>query len=422
MTSAFVFLAAAMTLVAVIIVLWPMFRQPVRTGNAATSQQAQDQLFRQHRLQELQNDVDSGILDAEQLENASAEIKRMGEAASAEASTYQPGLSGDESHRRTVMRVAFAVVLIMPLSSAALYWQYNGWPSEAELAASRAMPSANQETPSVEQMVSGLANRLEQNPDDLEGWIMLGRSYRVMNRFAEATKAYRKANELSGGDNADILVAEAATLGLSRDRDLLGRPQQLFAQALKLQPDNLAANWYSGLIGLQENDANKAIQYFEKALSLDPPPDFRKAIVDQLNFARQQVGLPAQASKQTQSAGTAQTGPRLSISVDASPDIKAEFDASTRVFVFARVPNGPHMPLAVQRLAVSDLPAQVILDDSMAMMPSMKLSAHQRWEIVARISRSGQPVSQPGDAMVTQVIDAKDASTPIMLSITELLK
>lgn len=417
--NAFFYIAVAlMTLIALAFLLWPLLRKGAGTDGTA-NQQAQDALFRQHRVTELQADVESGILDAAQLEQARAEIERMGEVASdGSATRYKP--SADRS--ALVKITAVLTVLALPVLSIALYAAYQGWPTADQMVSAQAESG---ETPSVEQMVSGLASRLEQNPNDLDGWIMLGRSYRVMNRYTEAVQAYRKANELSGEKNADILVAEAATLGLARDRDLLGRPQQLFAQALAISPENLAANWYSGLIGMQLNDPATAIRYFEKTLSLNPPPDFAKAIEEQLALARQQAGIAAPKTPQANAAQTSSNDDgetRLVVSVSVSPKIQAQFEPSTAVFVFARAPGGPPMPLAVSKLTLADLPTRIRLDDSMAMMPGMNLNAHEQWQVVARISRSGQPGSQVGDAMAQRLVDRAGTETVVSLVINSLVE
>ncbi len=273
---------------------------------------------------------------------------------------------------------------------------------------------ANEPPGSIEEMVAGLAQKLEQTPDDVDGWVLLGRSYGVMERFADAAQAYGRANQLTGGRDPDLLVAEGEMLALARERDLLGRPSRLFDEALALDPGNIRALWYAALAASQGGEELRAEALFARLRARpDLPAELREILgVAGAGEGGSEPAPPAQAA--------AAAGPRLQVEVGLDPGLRDKLPSDATLFVFARASGGPPMPLAVQRMPVGAFPRTVILDESMAMMEGLSLSRFPRWEIVARVTASGNVRGESGDLEGLIEADAETAQ-PLALTIDRRL-
>jgi cytochrome c-type biogenesis protein CcmH len=293
---------------------------------------------------------------------------------------------------------AWAVGAAIPVLALTLYFLV-GHPTaierEAELEASAAQ---------VEAMVARLAARLRENPDDVNGWKLLGRSYGVMGRYAEAADAYAKAAVRAPRD-AQLLVDFADVLAMARGQTLQGEPEKLVLRALELEPGNLKALALAGSAAFERRDYGGAAAYWERMLvHVAPDSEDARAIQQNVNEAKSLAKEKPAASKDT-AAGSA--GVRGTVSL--SPKLKEKAAPEDTVFVFARAVDGPPMPLAVARIRVRDLPYRFQLDDSMAMTPAMKLSAFPKVVVAARVSKSGAAASQPGDLQGTSAPVANDA-------------
>lgn len=371
------------------------------------------------RLAELETEQGAGLLSAEEAGQLKREMDQrlLGEADAQEAGSA-------ESPRKLAPALLLAVLFVV--GGAVWYVQAGSWRTAEQIAQGPATPATgNAQMPDINDMVAKLEARLQAEPGDLEGWAMLGRSYSVMERYAEAASAYAKANELSGGNDPALLTGEGEALAMARDRDLLGRPQQLFEAALKLAPDDGKTLWYAGLANAQAKDYAQAQARFTQLLQQELPEEIRAAVVQRLDELRQlQGGAPTTSVAASQpeaasSQGAAAPGLSLSISVELDPALAAQVPAGAVLFVFAKAASGPPMPLAVQRLPGARLPLTVRLDDSMGMTPAMKLSQFDRWTITARLSQSGGAQAQPGDLQGSLQLGREAAGQPQTLVIRE---
>lgn len=371
------------------------------------------------RLAELETEQGAGLLSAEEAGQLKRELDQrlLGEVDAQEAGSA-------ESPRKLAPALLLAVLFVV--GGAVWYVQTGSWRTAEQIAQGPATPATgNAQMPDINAMVAKLEARLQAEPGDLEGWAMLGRSYSVMERYAEAASAYAKANELSGGNDPALLTGEGEALAMARDRDLLGRPQQLFEAALKLAPDDGKTLWYAGLANAQAKDYAQAQARFTQLLKQELPEEIRAAVVQRLDELRQlQSGAPmtsvaASQPEAASSQGAAAPGLSLNISVELDPALAAQVPAGAVLFVFAKAAAGPPMPLAVQRLPGARLPLTVKLDDSMAMTPAMKLSQFDRWIITARLSQSGGAQAQAGDLQGSLQLGREAAGTPQTLVIRE---
>jgi len=257
------------------------------------------------------------------------------------------------------------------------------------------VPTDVAETPNVEAMVASLAARLQENPTDVEGWKMLGRSYLQLKDFAGAITAYEQAVNLESGQNAQTLADLGEVVLLSDPRTLHRRADELFENALVLEPNNPKALFYSGMAAIDRGEPELGAERWEALLATAPPPNIESML-------RQRI-----AELRGETAETPAERPELVIHVNVSLGTAAAAAAppDATVFIIARDPAQPSPPLAAVRRRVSELPTVIEIGDADAMIPGRVPSGFKTIEILARVSMSGQPIAQPGDWFGQQVID-----------------
>jgi cytochrome c-type biogenesis protein CcmH len=284
---------------------------------------------------------------------------------------------------------ALAVAGLLVVGSAALYVSWSNWPWRAAKVAD-----------SPESMVSELARRLERDPTDLNGWLMLGRSYTVLQEYPLAVRAFGRAVQLSGGKNAEALTGEAEALALADESELDGRAGRLIEQALALEPDSGKALFLGAAVAARRGDLPLARQRFAKLLTLNPPEAIRPMIEQQIAAIDEKLsGTPAKAAamQQGQQPQTDSRGgvPLVHVNVTLAPALLSSAGGAP-LFVFVRDPAQGGPPLAVKRLE-SHFPQDVALSPADSMVPGRAFSAGQSVQVVARIARSGSPVAASGD-------------------------
>jgi cytochrome c-type biogenesis protein CcmH len=272
----------------------------------------------------------------------------------------------------------------------------------------------------IEGMVGRLSARLKENPEDATGWAMLGRTYAVLGRFPEAASAYANAVKRAPPD-AQLLADYADALAMTQDRRLQGEPERIIAQALQVDPRNVKALALAGTVAFEKKDFKGAIAHWRTILEVVPPDsDMADSIRDSIADAEKLSGGTAQAQpapKQPPKQAVASAPGAVSGTVRLAPALAAKVAPADTVFIFVRPAEGPRMPLAVIRKQVRDLPAAFSLDDTMAMSTGVKLSAHPRLIVGARISKSGNAVPQPGDFEgLSAPVKVGDAGVTVVIS------
>ena len=263
----------------------------------------------------------------------------------------------------------------------------------------------------IEAMTEKLTARLKDQPDDAEGWAMLGRSYTVLGRHPEALPAYERAVALRA-DDAQLLADYADSLAVKNKRVLAGEPMKWVEKALKIDPRNVKALALAGTNAFDRKDYAGAVKYWEQVVQFGPTDsNYVQQVQASLAEARELGGLPPVAGKP---AGvSASTGPapqaqpaqpvvslsnkQVSGTVSLAPARAKQAGPEDTLFVFARGPDGKGMPLAILRKKVKDLPLQFTLDDSTAMSPAAKISGVSSVVVSARISKTGEAFPQAGD-------------------------
>jgi len=278
-----------------------------------------------------------------------------------------------------------AAALLVP-GAALLYVGWSNW-------SWRAAPPAD----SPQAMVGRLARQLEHEPQNLDGWLMLGRSYTVLQEYPLAVRAFARADRLSGGRSAEALLGEAEALALSDESELDSRAARLIERALLLDPQSGKALFLGGMVAGRQGNLPLARARFAALLAMNPPAAVRPLIEQQISVLDERLAAAAGQSAAAPQNGAAAAVPQalVSVNVSLSPALAAARGGGP-LFVFVRDPARPGPPLAVKRLE-SHFPQSVALGPADSMMPGRALAAGQSVQVVARIARTGSPLAVHGD-------------------------
>ncbi|MBU3671647.1 MAG: hypothetical protein FGM43_03785 [Sinobacteraceae bacterium] len=292
-----------------------------------------------------------------------------------------------------------------------LLWSRWSWPADAPSVADS--PAA---------MVKRLAKRLESEPNDVAGWLMLGRSYVALEQFPLAQRAYQRADRLEGGRNAEALIGMAEAMVLQADGVVDERAGRIFEQALVLAPDSERALFFSGVAAQRRGDTATAINRFQSLLALKPPENIRPILEQQIAVLQAGASAPAPAvSAQGGAVGApgaasaAGGEARVRVSITIAPSYAARVTPGATLFVFVRKPGQPGPPLAVKRLPAA-LPVTVELGPQDSMVPGLAISAGERVEVSAKISADGSATPRSGDVVgrIAYVV-GQDALKPLLI-------
>lgn len=249
----------------------------------------------------------------------------------------------------------------------------------------------------LDDLLQRLEARLKANPNDVTGWLLLGRSYASTQRFAQAGVAYQRAYDLSRGENVDAILGLGEALAMSDEASLGGRAGQLFDEALMRAPNHPKALWFGSMAALQSGDLHKGRDRLQRLLAQNPPEDLRRVLERQIQDLNQQLDEAGQAQAIAPSvAGAPRPSRSIRVAVSIAPEVARALDRPVSLFVLARDPAGG-APLAVQRRSSSELPLTIVLSERDAMLPTRTLAGAQHVQVVARLSHSGTPQAQSGD-------------------------
>jgi cytochrome c-type biogenesis protein CcmH len=298
----------------------------------------------------------------------------------AAAAITVPLLRSRRSGERPARWAALISVAGLIVGATLLYANWSNWSWT---------PAAAATTPA--EMVAKLARRLESSPDDLDGWLMLGRSYAALEEYPPALRAYERANRLAGGSSPEALVGIAETLTLQDESAIDGRAGQLFEQALALAPASGKALFFSAVAASRRGDLPLARERFARLLALNPPPEIRAVLERQISMIDERLGGQAPGGAQ----GPPSRQATVAVNVRLSPSLRAQGNGAP-LFVMIRDPAAPGPPLAARQLA-STFPQRVELTPRDAMVAGRTFHAGQTVQVVARIARGGTPIAQRGD-------------------------
>ncbi len=404
--TAFLIIGALLVIGAVFFVVWPL----LGTGGAdPVSRRFANVALYRDQMKELETDIEAGTLSAQDHDQAKLELEtRLLEDVAADATAPVASRRG----RSGTIGVALAV----PLCALAIYF-VAGTPQALA-------PEDEVSAEQIEGMIQKLAARLQANPENIEGWTMLARSYAAMGRFDQAAAAYASAVKQAPND-AQLLADYADALAMAQGGRLQGEPEKLIAHALKIDPDNTKALALAGSLAFHNGNFAMAVEHWERVLRLIPPDsEFARSVAASVAEARTQGKLggvaAAPSSVSPAPGGAAAVAVAVKGVVKLAPELAAKAAPTDTVFIFARAPGNSRLPLAMLRKQVRDLPVTFALDDSSAMAPGMNLSSQPEVVIVARISKTATATPRPGDLQGVSSTVANTASGIIIVIDSEV--
>lgn len=277
------------------------------------------------------------------------------------------------------LTVAFATVPI----AFAVYLNVSTW---------RAEEPAVQAPPEQIEMVARLAARMTESPDDVEGWLLLGRSYMVLGQYVLARQAYSEAWARTPVPDNELKLSYAEASILTDRASIAGEAGMLVEEVLEAEPGNQGALWYGGLVAIERGRQDTACTRWSALLAANPPSE----VADVLRTSLASLSCGPAAAAAPVPAGT-DGGPTISLSVRLGESRSIEsLGPQAALFIFARAPGGGP-PVAVIREPVSAVPGEFTLSDSNTMLPGQSLANFPELSLVARLSVSGQPTEQSGD-------------------------
>ncbi|MGF1640878.1 MAG: c-type cytochrome biogenesis protein CcmI [Rhodospirillales bacterium] len=269
--------ATVLTLATLALLLVPLLRRCA----AVPPRAAFDLSVYRAQLAEVDRDVERGLLDAEQAVAARIEVERRMLAA---AGGITPAASPPRARWGGLVAAA-AVVVFVPAGAFGLYLVVGAPGVPDQPLAARDQPSA---TATMEAVSARLSEHLQTHPGDVDGWIMLGRSYLTMERFPQAVEAFARARTLAGGD-ADVAAAYGEALVGAAGGQVTPEAGQAFREALDADPIKAKARYYLALDQAQRGDLEGALEGWVSLVRVSPPN------ASWLPIVRQQIGRAAAA-------------------------------------------------------------------------------------------------------------------------------
>lgn len=368
------FIAAFLLLVLVLVLLLRPYLFPGKMH--ATSRRQMNAAIYREELDKLEAERVAGLINSADYEISHAEMRQR---------LFQD--TNEEDDRAilgSTKKTAIGLGLFTVLLSSILYFSLGDVYRVSQKNNEKPITQEN-----VEKMVSEFASKMEKDPDNLKGWAMLARSYRILGRNEDAAKAYARAGNFVDTD-PQLLADYADTLATNANGNFAGKPLLLINQSLKLDPNNLMALWLSGSAAFSVGNFKVAVQTWEKLeVQLPPNSDEARAIESSIAEARLKGGLVAKAP-------VIATGKSISGQIELSSELKSKVKPGDVVMVIARQ-IGERMPVAVLKTPATQFPMNFVLNDSLAMNPSAPLSNLAEVSVEVRISKTGMAKPEPGD-------------------------
>ncbi|OGA54191.1 MAG: c-type cytochrome biogenesis protein CcmI [Betaproteobacteria bacterium RIFCSPLOWO2_12_FULL_62_13] len=382
---------------ALLLLLPPLLRRGARAPGV--SRKATNVTVYRDQLRELEQDLAAGVLSREGYEEAKREIelRLLEDVGDAAGDAREGGAAGRNA--AVIVGAAIPVIAFM------LYFTVGNFQVLVTgVAGARTQEAHSVTEEQIREMAGRLAARMEKEPENVEGWIMLARTYNVLGRFDAAARAYANAVARSGS-NAVLLADYADALAMAQGRRLEGEPEKIIQRALTIDPRNVKALALAGTAAFERRDYAGAVGYWERILQVAPDDSeiaqsVRASITEATNLAKQPgAGAAPVARAKGASAGDKPqaAGGAVSGVVQIEPALAARVAPTDTLFVFARAEDGPRMPIAILRAQAKDLPLKFTLDDRSAMSSGVALSSQKRVIVGARISKTGSANPQPGD-------------------------
>jgi cytochrome c-type biogenesis protein CcmH len=393
----FWFVALALVAATLVVLARPLLRGGKPRQDAAPPElDAATAVYRDQKRQ-LDDDLAAGAISANEHATAQEElVHRLGAEIAKQPSATASGAT------RTPWIAIVALVAVVPVASVLLY-QILGNP--AAIGVQTARPQFTDKD--VHAMVEQLAQRMQTHPEDPKGWMLLARSYAALGRYSESAAAFAEAAKRSP-DDAQLYADWADAAAMAQQRKLAGKPEELIARALAIDPNNRKALALSATALLERGNVDASLARWR---------ELRQKVASDSDEAREIDKVIAEigGSKGAAPSGVPAKG-TLAGRIELDPKIAPRVAPDDTVFVLARSADGGRVPLAVARMRARELPATFHLDDSMGMIPEAKLSATPRVIVEARVSKSGNAKASAGDLRgVSAPVTPGDANVHVVI-------
>lgn len=436
--------------------LWPLWRPASETLSEQAQKSQHLQEFEERKRQnlvifkdrvaELEHELSLNLIDASQFEALKSELELSLLAdldiALEDGQTTSGALSAQSPNVPANKPILLSLVVLLSLSalSYAAYFQWGAYDKQQQFLATRFAPqeldAAQQaaESGDIESLISQLYNKLQNAPDNIEGWTLLARTAMNVQKFDLAIESYQKVAlslERSAQSSAPVYGLIAQAEYLKAGARMSAATQAALDKALDKNPIESNALGLMAVSAFEVGDFEQAIKHWQALLDNYPEHPARAQISDGIARAKRLrvessgVLAPLESSAEpapenTESAKVATGKANIKLRVSLDPALQAQVDASDSVFIFARASSGPPMPLAASRHKASELPLELELNDSMAMTPTAKLSSVAQVRVVARVSKSGQPMAQSGDLFAEQLNVPVEGANLVELTINQV--
>lgn len=411
-------LTLVLILLALVFIWWPLWRRRQSDRVALDRNQQNINIFK-GRMAELKEEFEEGNLEQATFDELQKELEQnlLGEVDEKPVATMSSGRA---------LWAPISLSLMVPVAAFVMYLQWGAsdrlaLPPEPEQAANH--PSSNHNDQSMAVQVEKLRSRLESTPDDAQGWFTLGRTYLALEQFQEAHDAFATVTQIVG-EHAEILSQQAHSLYMLYGHQMSADVQALIDRSLELDAEDPGTLGLLGIYAYETGRYVEAIETWQSIIDSERPNVNRQGMQSAIDQALQQLaqqGIDYQPTavadgraddsadnnsdnNSDNNADNNADNPALAslrVEVTLSPELVGRTQPNQVVFIYAQAAQGPRMPLAVAKMKVSDLPARVTLDDSMAMGPMAKLSSVDQVQIKATVTQSGTPGAKSGDLLGT---------------------
>ena len=381
----FVVIAFGIALCVAAVFLWVLLRER-KPLTQASQANANAKVYRD-QISDLDREHDSGHISDEEWQQSRDELSmRLLE------DTFADDDPVAKSEKPAVW-TAVVLAVALPISAMGFYM----WVGQPEALNPMALKSPDQvDQKDLAKMAQSLADKLQSQPENLQGWVMLGRTYRTLENFDAALRAYDMALKLSADD--DLQLERIEVMAMQRQGNFDGEPWRVIREILQKDPQHFGALLTAGSASYAEGKYADALKYWEQARKpLEANHPDLAGLENAIATVREKMGLPAKAASTSSSGPAAASTLNVSGQISLSAALKAKASPNDAVFVYATPANGDRMPLAIMKTTVSQLPMNFTLDDSTAMTPERKLSTAGEVFIKVRVSKSGNAMPQSGD-------------------------
>ncbi len=400
-----IWISAAALCLLTLLILW----RPLNTRSELKMESIQQRniAIAKERSLEIESSYEAEDISEEDRDQALADLQR------ALADELASSAELKDQFKQAPKASALLVLALIPVLAYGVYTATTNYQPGFTRAPDMAQ-AGDDAAPSFEEIIAKLEQAVESNPQDQQGLYLLAQSYAQLGRYSESAALFKQLLALTGPE-PDLIVSYVDAKAMENDRVFNEEMAGMLDEALSRDPKHISGLWLGGLAEQQLGRAEKALRRWmilkpllqENAEASQELDILIAQVSEELGPKAAQVKLEfAQLSAASAEAASAAG---LTVTVSLAPELEAQISDSDTVFIFAKAKSGPPMPLAASRQPVSALPITIKLDDSMAMLPQMKLSNFAEVLVGARISKSGQAISQPGD-LESELITSSNSS------------